>query len=690
MELLLEIMTEEMPPSHIQAAMSQLNEMLAGELVESGLMDKKALPPSLKIYGTARRLIVSADVREKQMDGEEEIIGPPKAAAYDKNGHPTKAAEGFARSRGVAVKDLCLIQTDRGEYVAIQTVVEGRKAEDVLPLLLERVIGRLSFPKMMRWGTNPFRFSRPVKHIFSLLDGRHLPLSAAGISSSPYTFGHFLLSPEKIDVLSFKDYEKALLTHKVIISPEKRQKRILDQMDDRLKSLDASVFPDPDLLNKLTFDVEWPLVVLGSFPEEFLRLPLEILSTAMKKGQNLFSVVGGKKQKPFFIGVADAGNDRKGLIRKGNERVLRARLEDARFFWEQDLRTPLHLRVKGLEDVIYQEQLGSYTDKVLRLKKIVKYLAGKMEMKDQIPSLITAAELCKVDLLTDMVREFSSLQGVFGGLSAREEKYPAAVWKTIYEHYLPAGIDDEIPSTRNGIILSMADKLDAIVGAVGIGIKITGSSDPFGLRRNAQGICRMILEKKLHIDIGRLIDRCVVFYGDTLQRTKEEIKTSCMEFFRNRLSHIFLTQGFRYDLVEAALAPGIDSPYDCSLRLKALDGLKDSSQFEPIILIAKRVNNILKGQPRYRVNPDLLKEKEERELYTTFTIIRENLGPVLAGSDYTRAQKMIFRMRTSIDTFFDRIMVMDENKKLQRNRLGMLQEISSLLSTIADYSKIII
>ncbi|MCJ7681794.1 MAG: glycine--tRNA ligase subunit beta, partial [Candidatus Aminicenantes bacterium] len=495
---------------------------------------------------------------------------------------------------------------------------------------------------------------------------------------------------ERLDVSSFKEYKKILFKYKVIIPPEKRMQSILDQMDEKLKSIDATVFPDPELLNKMAFDLEWPLVFLGNFPEEFLKLPLEILSTAMKKGQNLFSVVSGKKQRPFFIGVADAVSDRKGLIRKGNERVLRARLEDARFFWEQDLRTPLNLRAKGLDEVIYQEQLGSYADKVLRLKKIVRYLSGKMDMLDQIQHLTAAAELCKVDLLTDMVREFSSLQGVFGGLSAREEKYPSAVWKTIYEHYLPAGMEDDVPSTRNGLILSIADKLDSIVGAVGVGIKVTGSRDPFGLRRNAQGICRMIIEKKLRIDLGRLIDKCIVLYGDTLQRPKEEIKAYCLEFFENRLSSIFSSQGYRYDLVDAALEPGIEYPYDCSLRLRALDGLKDSPQFEPMILIAKRVNNILKGHPRHRIDSDLFEEKEERELYTTFSIIKENVAPVLESGDYVRAQKMIFRMRATIDTFFDRIMVMAENKKIRRNRMALLQEISKLLSTIADYSKIII
>ncbi|MBU1339753.1 MAG: glycine--tRNA ligase subunit beta [Acidobacteria bacterium] len=690
MELLLEIQTEEMPPSHIQAAMTQLNDMLAKEMTDADLMDGGSASSSLQIYGTARRLIVSAEVRARQKDSEEEIVGPPRAAAYDEAGRPTRAAEGFARSRGAAVKDLCLIQTDRGEYAGIKTIVEGRPSKDVLPILLERVIGRISFPKMMRWGSNPFRFSRPVKHIFALLDGDHLPLSAAGRTSASHTFGHFLLAPERLAISSFKEYKKALFKHKVIVSPETRMQRILEQMEEKLKFIDAAVFPDPELLNKLVYDVEWPLVFLGTFPEEFLKLPLEILSTAMKKGQNLFSVVSGKKQRPHFIGVADAVSDRKGLIRMGNERVLRARLEDARFFWEQDLRIPLSQRLKGLDNVIYQEQLGSYADKVLRLKKIVRYLAGKMDMKDQSQSLTAAAELCKVDLLTDMVREFSSLQGVFGGLCAREEKYPAAVWKTIYEHYLPASMDDDVPSTRNGLVLSIADKLDSIVGAVGVGIKVTGSRDPFGLRRNAQSICRMILEKKLRVDLGRLIDKSIVLYGDTLQQPKEEIKAYCLDFFRNRLSYIFSSQGYRYDLVDAALEPGIEFPYDCSLRLRALDGLKDSPQFEPMILIAKRVNNILKGHPRHRIDSELFEEKEERELYTTFSIIRENVAPVLESGDYVRAQKMIFRMRATIDTFFDRIMVMAENKKIQRNRLALLQEISKLLSTIADYSKIVV
>jgi glycyl-tRNA synthetase beta chain len=410
----------------------------------------------------------------------------------------------------------------------------------------------------------------------------------------------------------------------------------------------------------------------------------------MKEGQNLFSVVKGKKQLPYFVGVADAFKDAKGLIQKGNERVLIARLEDARFFWEQDRKTKLKKRARGLDRIIYQEELGTYEDKALRLKKIVTYLARKLDIENEKRQLIQAAELCKVDLLTEMVREFSSLQGRAGGLYAREEAYPSLVCKAIYEHYQPVSLDDESPPSLAGAILSISDKLDSTLGTIGIGIQVTGSKDPFGLRRNAQGICKVILEKKLSFSFSRLLDKVLGVYGDQLKVPVEEIKNYCLGFFSDRLQYIFERQGYRYDLIKAALGAGIDNIYYSGLRLKALDSLKESPKFEPLILISKRVNNILRDQSLYRINPELVREKEERELYTTLSIIKENVLSLISKGDFSQAQRILFRIRSSIDNFFDHILVMDENLRIRRNRLALLQEISKLFLRMADYSQVVI
>jgi glycyl-tRNA synthetase beta chain len=477
---------------------------------------------------------------------------------------------------------------------------------------------------------------------------------------------------------------------KVVIDQEERKKMILSQILRKLSSLKATLHPDDDLLERLVYDIEYPHVILGSFPEEYLDLPLEVLSTAMREGQNLFSIVKEKKQLPFFLGVADAYQDSKSLIRKGNERVLKARLEDAKFFWEQDQKITLKNRTKGLKKIVFQEKLGSYDDKTQRLKKTVSYLADKIEAKKEKEHVIQAAELSKADLLTEMVREFPSLQGNVGGLYARVEKYPALVWKGVYEHYQPVSLEDESPASLTGAILSIADKLDSIVGVVGTGIGVTGSKDPFGLRRNAQGICKIIIERKLCFSFSRLLDKVMAIYGEKLKEPKEKIKSYCLDFFSNRLRYIFERHGHRYDLVSASVSVGIDKIYHSYLRLKALDSLKESPNFEPLIIIAKRVNNILKDQPLYKVNPALLAEKEERELYTTFSIINNNVLPLLSKGDFSQAQRIVFRIRSSINKFFDNVLVMVDEKRIRRNRLALLQAISKLLIKVADYSQIVI
>jgi glycyl-tRNA synthetase beta chain len=689
MEFLLEIMTEEMPPSHIPIALDQIRSGFMVEMAAHKIFFIKKQP---KVFGTCRRLILVADLAEKQPDREEAVIGPPKAAAFDPEGGPTRAALGFARSRGADVRDLEVVETEKGEYIAVKTRVAGRPTAEILilPAVWTRIITTMTFPKAMRWGDNPLRFTRPIKNLLCLWNGKALPVEIGGLTAGDRTTGHRLHSPSFFTVSSFAEYSGELKSRKVVIDFQKRKKIIQTQMAKKLAPLEADVFHDQELLDKMAWDVESPLVVLGSFPREYLKLPIEVLSTAMKKGQNLFSVVRGKRQIPYFLGVADAAKDGKSLIRKGNERVLVARLEDARFFWEEDTKLPMKERSAGLADVIFQEKLGTYEDKASRLKKNVSYLADKLAKPNLKSHLAEAASLCKVDLITDMVREFPSLQGQVGGLYLKKERYPEAVWKTVYEHYLPAGAVDSLPSGLAGTILSMADKLDSIVGVVGLGVEVTGSRDPFGLRRNALAVCRIILEKNLDFSFFRLLDKVYKGYGDLLDLTHKDVRHYCQEFFKGRLQHLFEQQGYRYDLVNAALAPGLENILHVKGRIRALDGLKESPDFEPMILIAKRVNNILREQPRYKINPELLKEKQERDLHTSLEIVRQNIRPLLNKGEFARAQKMIFRMKSTIHTFFDEILVMAEDRKLRRNRLALLQGISDLLYRIADYSLVVL
>ncbi|HEX2694473.1 MAG TPA: glycine--tRNA ligase subunit beta, partial [Acidobacteriota bacterium] len=450
------------------------------------------------------------------------------------------------------------------------------------------------------------------------------------------------------------------------------------------------IYPDDELLERLAYNVEFPFVFQGAFPERYLELPIEVLATAMREGQKLFSVVKDRKQLPVFLGIADAPEDPRGLIRTGNERVLKARLEDARFFWEQDTRKPLIERAVGLKNVVYQEKLGSYEEKVQRMRKIVAYLCDRTDSAKIKKEAVEAVGLCKADLLTGMVREFPSLQGKMGGLYAKAEGYPVAVHQAVYEHYRPASLEDEPPSSMTGALVSLADKIDSIVGAVGVGLQVSGSSDPFGLRRNAHGVCAIIIEKKLDLSFVLLLDKVLSVLGDKLLKPRAEVKAACLEFFEGRLRYIFEKQGFRYDLIEAALGPGIDRIAHSFRRVKALDGLKSSPDFEPFILMAKRINNILKDAPAYRLNPDLFVEKEERELHSNLVIIRDNAGPMIEKGDFARAQSIILRLRPSLNAFFDKVLVMAEDKKVRQNRLGLLQAIRKLLLEIADYSRVVV
>jgi glycyl-tRNA synthetase beta chain len=687
MEFLLEINTEEMPPLHVKNALSQIKEKLEAELIAQDIDVVQ-----IKIYGTCCRLIVVGGFVPRQKNRKEEIVGPPKAVAYRADGSPSPAAIGFARAQGVKVSELKVIKTERGEYLGFSQIEKGKPTGEILSEILPQIVSSLSFPKTMRWGENSFRFSRPIKNILCLFGGKALSFSIAGKHACDSTSGHKIFFPKKIKIKSFSQFRESLRKMKVIIDPERRKNMILSQIERKLAPLKAQLYPDDELLEQLTYDVEHPRVLLGSFPEEYLELPLEVLSTAMREGQKLFSVVKGKKQLPYFLGVSDGFQDPKSLIRKGNERVLKARLEDARFFWEQDRKISIKNRANGLSRILFQEKLGSYGDKTQRLKKIAAYLADKIENREVKNQVIQAAELAKVDLLTEMVREFPSLQGKIGGLYAREERYTAPVWKAIYEHYQPISLSDESPLTITGAILSIADRLDSIIGALGMGIQVSGSKDPFGLRRNAQGICKIILDKKLSFPISRLFDKVLNVYGERLEKSKDEIKTYCLDFFKNRLQYIFENQGYRYDLVNAAVSAGIDNIYFSYLRLKALDSLKDSPQFEPLILISKRVNNILRDQPpsKYKVNPEILVEKEEKELYETFSIIKSNVLPLISKGDYSQSQRIVFRIRSTLNKFFDHVLVMAEDKRLRRNRMALLQDISKLLSKVADYSQIVI
>ncbi|MDI6697886.1 MAG: glycine--tRNA ligase subunit beta [Candidatus Saccharicenans sp.] len=685
MEFLLEIMTEELPSSHVRSALSQLQDRFRQEFQAARVGVR-----SLRTLGTCRRLVVVADLEAGQPDEEEVVTGPPRQVAIQADGSLSQAALGFARSQGVAAESLQVIKTARGEYLGFKRLKKGRRTEEIIADIFPAVVSSLSFPKNMRWGEKSFRFSRPIKNLLCLFDGRVVPLELAGLKSGNRTRGHFIHSPGELEVSNFDDYRRLLKEHFVVVEPEERKRSIECQFEDRLSEKKAEVYPDEALLERLLWNVECPLVIMGSFPESYLELPLEVLSTAMREGQKLFSVVSGRKQLPLFLGIADAPADPRNHIAAGNERVLKARLEDARFFWNHDLKINLSERVSRLKNVVFQEKLGSYAEKVDRLQKLVAYLADRLELKKEKKDLVEAARLCKADLLTDMVREFPELQGKMGGLYSREQGWPGTVSRIIYEHYLPEGLEDPVPVTVGGAVLSLADKLDTVVGVFGVGVNISGSSDPFGLRRQALAICKIILEKKFQLSLSRLLDKAISLLSDRLTVPGDRLKETLLEFIEGRMRFIFEKQGYRYDLVNAALGPGIEYPIQTEARLRALNELKESQNFEQFILMVKRVKNIVKEPPRARLNSALLKEKEEKELYSALKIIKKNVEEMLARNDYASAQKMVFRLQPPLNNFFEGVLVMAEDRKVRNNRLALLSQILELTGELADYSQVVV
>ena len=685
MEFLLELISEEMPPAHVKSALDQIAERLVAELGAAHISVQ-----DLKTCGTCRRLVAVGDLAASQEFKERLIVGPPKAAAFMPDGSPGPAALGFARSQKTEVGDLHIVQTAKGEYLAVKKTERGKPTAEILAGILPRVFASLTFPKTMRWAEGEHRFSRPVKSILCLLGGQTLPFCFAGVEAGNTTTGHKIHCPQRIKVESFEDYRDKLADTLVVIREVDRKAMILKQIQEITAPLAVRVLPDEALLDKLIYDIEHPCVFLGSFPEEYLSLPLEVLSTALREGQKLFSVVREKKQMPLFVGIADNSQDAKSFIRQGNERVLKARLEDARFFWDQDLKVPLARRASGLRKVVFQEKLGSYDEKTQRLKKIVAYLSERIDEKEIKKDLLEAAGLSKADLLTEMVREFPMLQGKMGGLYARKEGYPAAVWQAVYEQYQPVSLEDDSPGSLSGALLSLADKMDSIVGAIGVGVEVSGSSDPFGLRRNAHGVCKVVLDHKLSFVFPKLVGKIITLYEDKLTRPREAVVDDCVSFFVGRLRFIYEKMGYRYDLINAALGTGLEDITATFLRLKALDCLKSSPQFTPMILLARRVNNILRDQPLFKVDPELFEEKAERDLHSTFCIVEKNAAALAAKGDFLKAQNMVFKIQSCLNTFFDRVLVMAPEKKLRQNRLGLLQAIQHLLIRIADYSQVVI
>jgi glycyl-tRNA synthetase beta chain len=636
---LLEIGTEEVPDWMIPNALENLRL----------LFEKLGIPhESVTLDATPRRLVLRADgVLERQPDSEERVMGPAKAA-------PPQAVAGFARKQGVKPEDLVIEATAKGEYYSFVRKVAGRNTKDILAEALPGLILQIYFPKTMYWtGKGGPRFIRPIRWIVALLGEEIVPFELAGVRSGSLTAGHRRLGAREV-VITVADYERRLRDHFVILSAEERRQKITKEL------AGVRIKPDAALLDTLVYITEYPTPITGSFDTQFLELPEEVLITVMRHHQKYFSVEDADgKLAPQFVAVMNIDADREGFVRRGNERVLRARFNDARFFWETDQKKKLADRVADLKSVTFLKDLkeeGSYAKKVERMR----------EMLGSDAHASRAAELCKCDLTTELVKEFTELQGVVGGLYARVQGEPESVWQAIYDHYKPESMEDSIPRNVTGQWVSLADKIDTLRSCFSVGLVPTGSRDPYALRRAAQGVVRLLVEGKIETPLLDLLG------GDQ----------QLIAFFEDRVRFYFKDVcGFKYDEVNAAMAAGWNDLKDLEARLSRIQRLRPTPDFEPLAASFKRIRTILEqakftgGSP---VAAALLEEGPERELYEEYSRI--------AGQPI---EAVISRLRPKVDLFFDKVLVNAPQPEVRQNRLRLLYDLRNEFSKVADFSEIV-
>ncbi len=684
-ELLLEIGTEEIPAGFIPQALSDL-ESLAKRELEANRIDFSGI----RTLGTPRRLVlVIQSVSEKQRDEEARKIGPSKQAAFDAKGNPTKAAIGFAKSQSVPVDSLTIVQTEKGEYACAVKKESGKPALELLSSLLPGWILSIPFQKSMKWADVPIRFVRPIHWILALFGGEVVPFEVGNIQSGKMTYGHRFMHPGPIPLKDFESYLDGTRRASVIVDPAERRKRIEDEMIREGAGVSGKVLRDEELLNEVNFLVEYPVALCGAFDSRFVSLPRDILIHSMKEHQRYFPVADDHGQLlPHFICISNIQPKNREVVVKGNEKVLKARLSDAVFFFEDDLKVSLDKRVEQLKKVVFQAKLGTSYEKVVRFKQSALWMTERIDpgLREMVER---AAHLCKADLMTGMVGEFPKLQGIVGREYARLSNERPEVAEAIYEHYLPAFAGDRLPSGPIGDIVSIADKMDTIAGCFGVGLVPTGTTDPFGLRRQALGIIRIILEKKYSVSLKELVEESERQLKEKMDRPAEQVREEVLDFFRVRYQNFLLDKGYPFDVTDAVLSISFDELLDVQGRIDALRKAREWKDFESIVIAFKRAMNILKGSPpKGRIAPSLFTEYAEQNLYQTFLKAKEKIGLLLSKRDYPATLMEMTQMKRPIDEFFDEVMVMVEDEATRNNRLALLDEIGKLFLRIADFSRL--
>jgi glycyl-tRNA synthetase beta chain len=732
--LLVELGCEEIPARFLEEAQQGFGLALYGALRESALVPMRDVLP--KSYSTPRRLVVWApEVLERQEERVQEITGPPVTVAYDAQGKPTRAAESFAKRHGLAVADLKEVDTPRGQCVGVKRVTPGRTAADILPEILPRVITSLSFPKSMYWvAKSGPRFVRPIRWILALLgegkQARAIPFEVAGVTAGAVTYGHRILGKGGMRVQGFEDYAKKLRQAGVEFDSEKRRERVRGELKALLEDLQLTAVKDRWLENWIVNSTEWPTAILGTFDILYQAFPREILVTVMRDHQKYFAIENAHGVlQSRFIAFLNGDGDPKGLIKQGHERVLRARFADALFFWNADQRVTLPDRQPLLDRVTYEAELGSYGEKVRRMKAVAQELCAVLEAhpapcipddsllpdnerpsKGSIPRLVRfvpmvtqrvlrTVELCKCDLTTQMVQEFPELQGIVGGLYAAAQGESSQVSEAIYDHYLPQGAEDRCPRSIVGAIVSLADKLDGVVGGFAVGREPTGSSDQFALRRQANGIIKVLLEMSLPVDLYAAVTNTVKsLFPDEDQKRGGGLAGSVYGFLTERLRYYMeAVRNLRYDTVRAVLtAKLVGTPLTVLKCALDLERIRQSKDFGALAESAKRIKNILwksstvvPGGPLLSVNESLLEDGAEKDLHQAYLWVSKEVETLVHQQAFYKAFQEIASLHAVVARFFDDVLVMADAPAIRENRLHLLQNLDSLFSNIAHFSEIV-
>lgn len=686
-ELLIEIGTEEIPSDYFESALKELRRLAEACLEENRI----EMGAGLEIYATPRRLVlICKEIADRQEDVSQEFTGPPKKAAFDEKGNPTRAALGFAEKQGVSIDDLQFLKTTKGEYVFVRRTIPGRPTEEILSEVLPRLISDIPWPKSMRWGKLDFPFVRPIHWILALLSGEVISFKVAGVKSGNKTRGHRFMAPQTMEVADLQDYFRKMEESSVIIDHEARQEKVKKIVMSAAATVSGIPATDPELLSTVTNMVEFPSAVCGSFEKEFLNIPEPVLITAMKKHQRYFAVRDSKGQlMPNFVAVNNTLARDESVVQKGHERVLRARLSDADFFFKEDRKRPLQNRLEDLKEVIYQAKLGTSFAKVQRFTRLAEYLVEQI-LPEKMDDVKLAAQLCKCDLVTEMVMEFPTLQGIMGKEYARLDGHPEEVCLAIHEHYLPARAGDELPTSPIGAIVGLGDRMDTVAGFFAIEMEPTGAADPFALRRHALAIIRIVEKMQWNISLQAFIAKSISILREEIEFDKDLVTQKVLGFFRERYKNMMLRSGYESDLIDAIISVNFEQINQLRSRIDQLKKfMTESEEFESLALTFKRVTNILRNQDEsLPVDVNLFSESCESELWEAYQALKDDIHASVERGDYFEALNLMVRLRKPVDDLFDGVEILTkEDTRLRDNRVGMLQNLARLFLSLADFSK---